>query len=158
MYPIFGNVQQPTVIPIPKVPINLYVTLNDFRPVALTPIIMKCFEKLVKNILVEQTRVYQDPLQFAYRSGRGVDDALTYLLHIIIKHLEQVKSYIRALYIDFSSAFSTIVPEFLIEKLHHVMKVNPYLSLWIGDFMANRSQRVRLGKVISASKSIIAIL
>ena len=141
-----------TVIPIPKAPKP--VTLNDYRPVALTPIIMKCFEKLVKVILVEQTKVYQDPLQFAYRSGRGVDDALTYLLHIIIKHLEQTKSYVRVLYIDFSSAFNTIVPEVLIEKLHHVMKVNPYLSLWIGDFMSNRSQRVRLGEVFSDSRTL----
>ena len=57
------------------------------------------------------------------------------MLYIIIKHLEQTKSYDRVLYIDFSSAY-TIVPEVLIEKLHYVMKVNLYLSLWMGDFMS----------------------
>ena len=41
------------IIPIPKVPKP--TTLNYYRPVALTPIIMKCFEKLVKEILIEQT-------------------------------------------------------------------------------------------------------
>ena len=107
---------------------------------------MKCFEKLVKESLIEETKEHQDPLQFAYRSKRCVDDALTYLLHTIIKHLEQTKSYVRVMFVDFSSAFNTIVPQLLIEKLHYVMKVNPYLSMWIGDFMTNRLQRVRLGK------------
>ena len=140
------------IIPIPKVPKP--TTLNDYRPVALTPVIMKCFEKIVKEILIVQTKEHQDPFQFAYRSKRCVDDALTYLLHTVIKHLEQINSYVRVLYADFSSAFNTIVPQFLIEKLHHVMKVNPYLSLWIGNFMSNRSQRVRLGEVVSDSRTL----
>ena len=36
-----------TIIPIPKMP--SLCSLNDFRPVALTPIVMKCFERLVQN-------------------------------------------------------------------------------------------------------------
>ena len=141
-----------TIIPIPKVPKP--TVLNDFRPVALTPVIMKCFEKLVKEILIGETQEHQDPLQFAYRNKRCVDDALTYLLHTVIKHLEQAGSYVRILYVDFSSAFNTIVPQFLIEKLHNVMEVNPYLSLWIGDFMFNRSQKVRVGEVFSDSRTL----
>ena len=108
----------------------------------------------MKESLIEETKEYHDPFQFAYRSKRCVDDALTYLLHTIIKHLEQTKSYVRVLYIDFSSAFNTIVPQFLIEKLHNVMKVNPYLSLWICDFMTNRLQRIRLGEVVSDSRTL----
>ena len=51
------------IIPIPKVPKP--TTLNDYRPVALTPVIMKCFEKIVKEILIVQTKEHQDPFQFA---------------------------------------------------------------------------------------------
>ena len=36
-----------TIIPLPK---KTHISgLNDYRPVALTPIIMKCFEKLVQS-------------------------------------------------------------------------------------------------------------
>ena len=36
-----------TIVPVPK---NAKITeLNDYRPVALTSVIMKCFEKLVKD-------------------------------------------------------------------------------------------------------------
>ena len=40
--------------------------LNDYRPVALTSIVMKCLEKLVLQKLLSQTRTHTDPCQFAY--------------------------------------------------------------------------------------------
>jgi hypothetical protein len=60
--------KQTTIAPVPK---NTKVTcLNDYRPVALTSIAMKCFEKLVmahiKTIIPETL----DPLQFAYSPYR----------------------------------------------------------------------------------------
>lgn len=41
-----------TIIPVPKKP--TISSLNDYRPVALTSIIMKCFERLVKNHMVSR--------------------------------------------------------------------------------------------------------
>jgi hypothetical protein len=47
-----------TIVPVPK---KVKVTqLNDYRPIALTSVIMKCFERLVK------VHVTLDPLQFTY--------------------------------------------------------------------------------------------
>ncbi len=46
--------------------------LNDFRPVALTSLVMKCLEKVVKDEILQQSKDSLDPLQFAFRQGRGV--------------------------------------------------------------------------------------
>lgn len=54
---------------------------NDYRPVALTSLVMKCFEKIVLHELLTQVTDKLDPLQFVYRSGRGVADALETLLN-----------------------------------------------------------------------------
>ena len=43
-----------------------------------------------------------DPFQFAYKASRGVEDASLTLLNLITQHLE--KSYVRILFVDFSSA------------------------------------------------------
>ncbi|CDQ55918.1 unnamed protein product [Oncorhynchus mykiss] len=57
-----------TIVPVPK---KAKVTeLNDYRPVALTSVIMKCFERLVKDHITSTL----DPLQFAYRPNRSTDD------------------------------------------------------------------------------------
>ena len=58
-----------------------------------------------------------DPLQFAYRAGRGVEDASLMLLNSLYHHLEGPLTLARLLLIDFSSAFNTIQPHLLVEKL-----------------------------------------
>ncbi len=63
-----------TIIPVPKK--NKITGLNDYRPVALTSVVMKSLERLVLAYLKDITRPLLDPLQFAYRANRSVDDAL----------------------------------------------------------------------------------
>jgi hypothetical protein len=67
-----------TIIPVPK---KAKVTeLNDYSPVALTSIIMKCFERLVKDHITSTLPDTLDPLQFAYRCNRSTDDAIAITL------------------------------------------------------------------------------
>ncbi len=49
------------IIPVPKN--NKPSCLNDYRPVALTSIVMKVFERLVKNHICSSIHVTLDPLQ-----------------------------------------------------------------------------------------------
>ncbi len=86
-------------------------------PVALTSLVMKCFEKFVRDELLLKTQSLLDPLQFAYQARRGVEDASSTLLNMIIKHLEGRKTHVTLLFVDFSSAFNTIQPHVLIKKL-----------------------------------------
>ncbi|KAK3551831.1 hypothetical protein QTP70_028999 [Hemibagrus guttatus] len=53
-----------TINPIPKKP--KITGLNDYRPVALTSVVMKSFERLVLAYLKNITGPLLDPLQFAY--------------------------------------------------------------------------------------------
>ena len=54
-----------TIVPFPK---KAKVTeLNYYRPVALISVIMKCFDRLVKDHITSTLPVTLDPLQFAYR-------------------------------------------------------------------------------------------
>ena len=117
---------------------------------ALTSLIMKQFEKLVKRELVAKTESLLDPLQFAYREGRGVQDATATLLNLVHKHLEGVKTHARLLFVDFSSAFNTIQPHVLVEKLINTFSLDPCLVGWILDFLTNRSQCVRVNNTLSS--------
>ncbi|KAK3557488.1 hypothetical protein QTP70_027912 [Hemibagrus guttatus] len=84
-----------TIIPLPK---KLKITgLNDYRPVALTSVIMKSFERLVlgpylKNI----TGSLLDSLQFAYRANRSMDDAVNMGLHFILSASGQIRDLCEA--------------------------------------------------------------
>ena len=56
-----------------------------------------------------------DPLQFASRPKRSTDDAIA--LHTALSHLDKRNTYMRMLFIDYSSAFNIILPTKLITKL-----------------------------------------
>ncbi|KAK0132217.1 hypothetical protein N1851_032981 [Merluccius polli] len=58
--------KQAELIPVPKV--SRPKTLNNFRPVTLTSLLIKSFEKIVKSELLGRTAHALDPMQFAYRA------------------------------------------------------------------------------------------
>ena len=62
--------------------------MNDLRPVALTSIVMKCLEKIVLNILLNDVKHFLDLNQFAYKEQRNVEDAVLKFIHNILKHLD----------------------------------------------------------------------
>lgn len=77
-----------------------------------------------------------------------MEDAVSSVLHTSLVHLEEEKSYVRLLFVDFSSAFNTIVPQHLVDKLGSLGFSAP-LCNWLLGFLTERSQRV--GSNISSS-------
>ncbi|KAK2877087.1 hypothetical protein Q8A73_023740 [Channa argus] len=140
-----------TIVPVPKK--STVSCLNDYRPVALTPIVMKCFERLVMRHIKTQLPTSLDPMQFAYRPNRSTDDAISTTLHLALTHLDSKDSYVRMLFIDFSSAFNTIIPQHLTEKLS-ILGLNTSLCNWILDFLTGRPQSVRIGNNISSTTTL----
>uniref|UniRef100_A0A8C6LZA4 Reverse transcriptase domain-containing protein n=2 Tax=Nothobranchius furzeri TaxID=105023 RepID=A0A8C6LZA4_NOTFU len=129
------------LVPVPK---KTRPSVNDdYRPVALTSHIMKVLERLLLVHLNKQTRTYQDPLQFAYRHGVGVEDAIIQLLQPTHCHLDKAGSTVRVMFFDFSSAFNTIQPDVLCQKLQKT-QVGASTIAWIKDYLTNRPQFVRL--------------
>ena len=102
---------------------------------------MKVFERLVLKYLKILVKELMDAFQFAYTANRSVEDAVSLALHLVLKHLDTPRSYARILFIDYSSAFNTIVPQKLFDKLI-AMSLDPSLCYWILDFLLERPQVV----------------
>ncbi len=137
-----------TIIPIPKK--SKITGLNDYRPVVLTSVVMKSFEKLVLAHLKDITRPLLDPLQFAYRANRSVDDAVNMGLHYVLQHLDRPGTYLRILFVDFSSAFNTNIPNRLLPKLTQ-LSVPTSVCQWINSFL------LRCGSFCHENKFLICV-
>ena len=111
---------------------------------------MKCFERLVMGHIYSIIPDTLDPLQFAYCLNRSTDDAISIALHTALSHLDKRNTYVRMLFIDYSSAFNTIVPTKLITKLR-TLGLNTSLCNWILDFLTGRTQEVRVDNNTSAT-------
>jgi hypothetical protein len=69
---------------------------------------MKGFKSLVMahiNTIIPETL---DPLQIAYCPNRSTDDAISMALNTALSLLDKRNTYVRMLFIDYSSAFNTI--------------------------------------------------
>ena len=67
-----------------------------------------------------------------------------------VTHLDKRNTYVRMMFIDYCSAFNTIVPSKLDTKLR-AMGLDTTLCKWILDFLTGRpSQAVRIGKNTSS--------
>lgn len=104
-------------------------------PVALTSATMKCLEKIVLKELLSTVSPHLDPKQFDYRAERSIEDVLLTLVNNIYEHLEGVSNLVKVMYVDFSSAFSTIQSHPLVNKL-----IKSKIILQLYDFLTNCSQ------------------
>ncbi len=90
-----------------------------------------------------------DPLQF--RPNRSTDDAISHVLHSSLTYIDSNNgNYVRLLFIDYSSAFNTIVLIKLPFKLTD-LSLNTSLCDWIQDFLTGRPQVVKVGQFTSNS-------
>ena len=83
---------------------------------------MKCFERLVMAHINTINTEPLDPLQFAYRPNRSTNDTISITLHTALSHLDKMNTNVRMLFIDYSSAFNTLL--FSTSCLTDVPKVN----------------------------------
>ena len=87
------------IVPVPKK--GAVTCLNDYRPVALTAVIMKVFERIILSFINDLLPKNLDPGEYAYRGNRSTDDAVNMCLHHVLQHLERGKhnasNYVRLL-------------------------------------------------------------
>ncbi len=74
-------------------------------------------------------------------------------LHYVLQHLNRPGAHVRIQFVDFSSAFNTIIPDLLLPKLTQ-LSVPTFICQWINSFLINRQQVLRLGKYTSSTRTI----
>ncbi len=104
----------------------------------------KCFERLILSHIKTVITADLDQNHFAYRANRSTKDAVIKALHTALTHVDEGNTSARMLFVDFSSAFNTVIPHKLVQKLSSLGLVSS-LCTWILDFLRNRPQNVRMG-------------
>ena len=110
---------------------------------------MKGFERLILAYIKSVIPNTTDPYQFDYRENHSVGDAVCIALNSVYKHLDKRNTYARMLFIDYSSAFNTIVPSKLYIKLTDLGLCRE-LCNWIYNFLSDTKQTVRIGNLVSS--------
>ena len=142
--PVF--LKQSEVVPVPKCSPPKVVE-QDLRPISLTPHIAKVMEGLTLDSLFKQVCDKLDTHQFAL-AGKSTTHALVFFLQVILEALDQGDTYACIFFTDFSKGFDLVDHNILIQEME-LLGVHEATIRWIGSFLTDRSQRVRIGQVYS---------
>jgi hypothetical protein len=130
--------------------------IQQYRPVSLTSCIGKVMERIIENRIqkIMDMKGGLHDTQHGFRKDFSCETQMLGLYTELAGVLDK-GGRVDAVFLDFEKAFDKIDHEILMKKLWdkvgHLEIVN-----WIGDFLCNRIQKVRVGEVIGDSIKVLS--
>ena len=123
--------------------------VNNYRPVSVIPVIVKCFESLIHDQLYTymEANKLPDPAQSGFRPHHSTQDVLVKTVDDWKTALD-VGKMVGTVLIDLSKAFDTINHTLLLNKLY-AYGVHGVELAWFTDYLKERKQRVVMDGVSS---------
>ena len=128
------------VTPVPKGSNSSIV--SDYRPISITPVLSKVYEKLVASRLsryLGSAGILPDS-QYGFRKGLGTTDALLHASHVLQSALDHGHEA-KIVQINFNAAFDRVNHKGLLNKLKSVGICGSVFSV-IHQFLTDRKQCV----------------
>lgn len=128
------------VTPLPKT--TSPQSLNDLRPVAITPIPSLICEDFVFDWAYNKICNSIDTQQFGNIKSTSTSHYLVSLLEFVHNHLDKRNTSLALAFVDFRKAFDLVDHTVVINKAIN-LGLSPNLIAWLADFLTGRRQAVR---------------
>lgn len=101
--------------------------------------------------LLSQVQYQLDNKQFVV-ARKSTNHTLVYFMHVFLESLDREGMYAKILFIDFSKGFDLVDHRALLHELE-VLGVHDAIVRWIGAFLVDRQERVRITGQLPSSIS-----
>ncbi len=123
----------------------------NYRPISLTSVLVKIFEKIIRRSLVkylEENNLMNDT-QHGFRKGRSCISALLNVYdNILLSFNDPSVESTDMIYLDFSKAFDKVDHNIIMHKLKK-FGITGQIGIWLNEFLAERTQYVQIPGGIS---------
>ncbi len=118
--------------------------VENYRPISLTSLVMKVFEKIVRDELLAKCRDKLNHNQHGFLPQRS---CTTQMVDYIDSLSTSINDNIRTdvVYFDFAKAFDSVNHDIILMKLKHEYEVDGTLLKFIADYLKDRKQHVVIG-------------
>ena len=128
-------------------------SVENYRPISLTCLIMKVFERLVKEKLLSLTVDFLDPRQHGFLEQKSCTTNMVVFCDSLAMSLnENLLSHV--VYFDFAKAFDSVNHDILLQKLKDLYNIDGTLLKFLSNYLSNRNQKVVIG---SESSSVLKV-
>ena len=129
--------------------------IENYRPISLTSLVMKTFERIIKDEILLRTSDMLDKRQHGFLSKKscttnmaGFSDSLALSLNDCMRT--------DVVYFDFSKAFDSVNHDLLLHKLKNIYKIDGRLLRFIVSYLSDREQCVVIGNTKSSFKPVLS--
>ena len=123
-------------------------SVENYRPISLTSLFMKIFEKCITNQLFAACEDLLDPRQHGFLKSKSCTTQMipfTYDLALTLNN----KSKTDIVYFDFAKAFDSVSHDLILKKLKNDFNVDGIMLRFIKSFLQGRQQQVVIGGLTS---------
>ena len=129
--------------------------IENYRPISLTSLIMKTFERLIKEDILSRVKDKLDSRQHGFLYSKscttnmaGFCDSLALSLNDCLRT--------DVIYFDFSKAFDSVNHDLILWKLKHYFKIDGRLLKFLVSYLSDREQCVVVGNSKSSVKPVLS--
>ena len=145
------------ITPVAK--INKPVNCSDFRPISITPLMSRLFEKLITREFIYP--VFEHPEladkfndQYAYKPTGSTTAAIIKIIHTVAEMLQK-HPYVHVIALDFSKAFDTIRHSTLLQKCSD-LPISDNVYNWLVNYLEQRNHCTKFNGETSPKTDINA--
>ena len=125
-------------------------SVENYRPISLTSLIMKIFERCIKTELFSACVDALDSRQHGFINDKSCTTQLVPFTHDLALALNN-KSRFDIIYFDFAKAFDSVSHDLILHKLKNQYKIDGLMLKFIKSYLEGRTQQVVVGGYTSST-------
>ena len=131
--------------------------VENYRPISLTSLIMKSFEKFLKEEILFRTAHLLDKRQHGFLTSKSCTTNLVQFTENVVLSINDAQTLSTdVIYFDFSKAFDSVNHDIILYKLKHLYAIDGRLLKFIKNYLSGREQCVVLEGHTSSKKSVLS--
>lgn len=126
--------------------------VNNYRPIAVLPVLSKIMEKIINKQLVNYLHKYNyiAKNQYGFKKGVSTEDAVLDLTELVARKLDSQQKCL-GLFLDLTKAFDTVSVPTLLSKLHNI-GIRGIVHDLFKSYLTDRKICVKIGPHLSADE------
>ena len=119
-------------------------SVENYRPISLTSLVMKVLERCIKNTLYKACENFLDPRQHGFINDRSCTTQMIPFTNDLALALNN-KSRMDTIYFDFAKAFDSVSHDLILQKLKQDYRIDGLMLKFIRSYLEGRQQQVVIG-------------
>ena len=128
-------------------------SVENYRPISLTCLVMKIFERCIRDELMLKCNDLLDKRQHGFLPKMSCTTQMVPFVESLAVTLNE-SSRADIIYFDFAKAFDTVSHDIILHKLKYHYKIDGILLNFLKSYLQDRTQRVVIGGSFSESMKV----